>query len=112
MVHLNDGILLLDIPDLNMSGGPAVRVSIESSCEKQVQEVALDGTETYVPPLSMSQNLAKLAQRIDFSQGSDSEEDGGLEGEPSDREWGKQETEEEEGTLRRKQGELIAKVFI
>uniref|UniRef100_A0A3Q3N0F5 Mediator of RNA polymerase II transcription subunit 17 n=1 Tax=Mastacembelus armatus TaxID=205130 RepID=A0A3Q3N0F5_9TELE len=78
-----------------MSGGPAVRVSIESSCEKQVQEVALDGTETYVPPLSMSQNLAKLAQRIDFSQGSDSEEEG-VEGEPRDREWGKQEPEEEE----------------
>uniref|UniRef100_A0A7N6B1M3 Mediator of RNA polymerase II transcription subunit 17 n=1 Tax=Anabas testudineus TaxID=64144 RepID=A0A7N6B1M3_ANATE len=78
-----------------MSGGPAVRVSIESSCEKQVQEVALDGTETYVPPLSMSQNLAKLAQRIDFSQGSDSEEEG-AEGEPRDREWGKQEGEEEE----------------
>uniref|UniRef100_A0A3Q3JU95 Mediator of RNA polymerase II transcription subunit 17 n=1 Tax=Monopterus albus TaxID=43700 RepID=A0A3Q3JU95_MONAL len=82
-----------------MSGGPAVRVSIESSCEKQVQEVALDGTETYVPPLSMSQNLAKLAQRIDFSQGSDSEEEGG-EGEPRDREWGKQEQEEEEGTVK------------
>uniref|UniRef100_A0A8C5NCZ8 Mediator of RNA polymerase II transcription subunit 17 n=1 Tax=Gouania willdenowi TaxID=441366 RepID=A0A8C5NCZ8_GOUWI len=82
-----------------MSSGPAVRVSIESSCEKQVQEVSLDGTETYVPPLSMSQNLAKLAQRIDFSQGSDSEDDG-AEGEPRDREWGKQETEEEEGTLK------------
>ncbi|XP_006801336.1 mediator of RNA polymerase II transcription subunit 17 [Neolamprologus brichardi] len=81
-----------------MSGGPAVRISIESSCEKQVQEVALDGTETYVPPLSMSQNLAKLAQRIDFSQGSDSEED--VEGEPKDREWGKQDGEEEEGTVK------------
>lgn len=80
-----------------MSGGPAVRISIESSCEKQVQEVALDGTETYVPPLSMSQNLAKLAQRIDFSQGSDSEED--VEGEPKDREWGKQDGEEEEGKM-------------
>lgn len=79
-----------------MSGGPAVRISIESSCEKQVQEVDFHGTETYVPPLSMSQNLTKLAQRIDFSQGSDSEEDG-ADGEPRDREWGKQETEEEEG---------------
>uniref|UniRef100_A0A8C9TZ73 Mediator of RNA polymerase II transcription subunit 17 n=1 Tax=Scleropages formosus TaxID=113540 RepID=A0A8C9TZ73_SCLFO len=68
-----------------MSGGPAVRVSIESSCEMQVQEVSLDGVETYVPPLSMSQNLAKLAQRIDFSQGSDSEEEGG-EGEQRDQE--------------------------
>uniref|UniRef100_A0A8C7XW05 Mediator of RNA polymerase II transcription subunit 17 n=1 Tax=Oryzias sinensis TaxID=183150 RepID=A0A8C7XW05_9TELE len=82
-----------------MSGGPAVRISIESSCEKQVQEVALDGTETYVPPLSMSQNLAKLAQRIDFSQGSDSEEDG-TEGETRDREWSKQEPEEEEGAVK------------
>ena len=81
-----------------MSGGPAVRVSIESSCEKQVQEVALDGTETYVPPLSMSQNLAKLAQRIDFSQGSDSEEEV-VEGEHRDRDWGKQEPEEEEGNV-------------
>uniref|UniRef100_A0A3Q3VYB6 Mediator of RNA polymerase II transcription subunit 17 n=1 Tax=Mola mola TaxID=94237 RepID=A0A3Q3VYB6_MOLML len=82
-----------------MSGSPSVRVSIESSCEKQVQEVALDGTETYVPPLSMSQNLAKLAQRIDFSQGSDSEEIE-VEVEPRDREWSRQEPEEEEGTVK------------
>lgn len=81
---------------LKMSGGPAVRVSIESTCEKQVQEVALDGTETYVPPLSMSQNLAKLAQRIDFSQGSDSEEND-TEGEHRERDWTKQELEDEEG---------------
>ena len=79
-------------------GGPAVRVSIESSCEKQVQEVSLDGMETYVPPLSMSQNLAKLAQRIDFGQGSDSDGEG-TEGEPRDQEWGKQEHEEDEGWL-------------
>ncbi|KAG7269786.1 hypothetical protein CRUP_033832 [Coryphaenoides rupestris] len=83
-----------------MSGVPAVQVSIESSCEKQVQEVALDGTETYVPPLSMSQNLAKLAERIDFGQGSDSEGDEATGGEPRDRDWLKQETEEEEGTVK------------
>ncbi|XP_050797240.1 mediator of RNA polymerase II transcription subunit 17 isoform X2 [Gopherus flavomarginatus] len=58
-----------------MSGAPAVRISIESASEKQVQEVGLDGSETYLQPLSMSQNLARLAQRIDFSQGSGSEED-------------------------------------
>uniref|UniRef100_A0A8D1CGA3 Mediator of RNA polymerase II transcription subunit 17 n=2 Tax=Sus scrofa TaxID=9823 RepID=A0A8D1CGA3_PIG len=58
-----------------MSGVRAVRISIESACEKQVQEVGLDGTETYLQPLSMSQNLARLAQRIDFSQGSGSEEE-------------------------------------
>lgn len=81
-----------------MSGGPAVRISIESVCEKQVQEVALDGTETYVPPLSMSQNLSKLAQRIDFSQGSDSEEVE-AEGEVREREWSKQEQEEEDGKM-------------
>ncbi|CAB1349135.1 unnamed protein product [Coregonus sp. 'balchen'] len=81
-------------------GGPAVRVSIESSCEKQVQEVSLDGMETYVPPLSMSQNLAKLAQRIDFGQGSDSDEEG-TETEPRDpQEWGKQEPEEDETTVK------------
>lgn len=80
-----------------MSGGPAVRVSIESSCERQVQEVSLDGMETYVPPLSMSQNLAKLAQRIDFGQSSDSDE------ERPDREnrdeWSTREAEEDEGML-------------
>ncbi|XP_051534980.1 mediator of RNA polymerase II transcription subunit 17 [Myxocyprinus asiaticus] len=81
-----------------MSGGPAVRVSIESSCERQVQEVSLDGLETYVPPLSMSQNLAKLAQRIDFGQSSDSDEER-TEGESRD-EWSKLEPEEDEGTVK------------
>uniref|UniRef100_A0A673HBT5 Mediator of RNA polymerase II transcription subunit 17 n=2 Tax=Sinocyclocheilus rhinocerous TaxID=307959 RepID=A0A673HBT5_9TELE len=81
-----------------MSGGPAVRVSIESQCERQVQEVSLDGLETYVPLLSMSQNLAKLAQRIDFDQSSDSDEDGP---ERESREpWGKPEPEEDEGTVK------------
>ncbi|KAK1790627.1 hypothetical protein P4O66_014497 [Electrophorus voltai] len=82
-----------------MSGGPAVRVSIESSCERQVQEVSLDGVETYVPPLSMSQNLAKLAQRIDFGQGSDSEEEE-PNGESRDTDWNKQEPEEDEGLVK------------
>uniref|UniRef100_A0A8C6U6Q9 Mediator of RNA polymerase II transcription subunit 17 n=1 Tax=Neogobius melanostomus TaxID=47308 RepID=A0A8C6U6Q9_9GOBI len=81
-----------------MSGGPSVHVSIESSCEKQVQEVALDGTETYVPPLSMSQNLSRLAQRIDFTQGSGSEDE--VDGEPREREWTKHEPDEEEGTVK------------
>lgn len=70
----------------SMSGVRAVRISIESACEKQVHEVGLDGTETYLPPLSMSQNLARLAQRIDFSQGSGSEEEeaAGTEGDAQD----------------------------
>uniref|UniRef100_A0A8D0HEC9 Mediator of RNA polymerase II transcription subunit 17 n=1 Tax=Sphenodon punctatus TaxID=8508 RepID=A0A8D0HEC9_SPHPU len=84
-----------------MSGVQAVRISIESACEKQVQEVGLDGSETYLQPLSMSQNLARLAQRIDFSQGSGSEDD-----EPppsaSARDWapGGAENDDEEGLVK------------
>lgn len=78
-----------------MSGVSAVRISIESACEKQVQEVGLDGSETYLQPLSMSQNLARLAQRIDFSQGSGSEED---EPGPGGRDWTSPgDAEDEEG---------------
>lgn len=74
-----------------MSGVPAVRMSIESSCERQVQEVSLDGLETNVPPLFM---LKK--QRIDFGQGSDSnEEDPNGQSRVSD--WSKQDLEGEEG---------------
>ncbi|XP_033372003.1 mediator of RNA polymerase II transcription subunit 17 isoform X2 [Parus major] len=81
-----------------MAGVRAVRISIESACEKQVQEVGLDGSETYLQPLSMSQNLARLAQRIDFSQGSGSEED-----EPGSagRAWAEPgDTEDEEGLVK------------
>ncbi|XP_062619773.1 mediator of RNA polymerase II transcription subunit 17-like [Saccostrea cucullata] len=55
---------------------PAVNVSVEAVLESQIQEVravekpeAPDGheiQEIYVPPLSMSENLTKLAQKIDF----------------------------------------------
>ncbi|KAF7692643.1 mediator of RNA polymerase II transcription subunit 17 [Silurus meridionalis] len=82
-----------------MSGVPAVRVSIESSCERQVQEVSLDGVETYVPPLSMSQNLAKLAQRIDFGQGSDSDEED-PNGPSRVSDWSKQDLEGEDGLVK------------
>ncbi|KAG8453009.1 hypothetical protein GDO86_004715 [Hymenochirus boettgeri] len=78
-----------------MSGGPPVRISIETSSEKQVQEVGLDGSETYLQPLSMSQNLARLAQRIDFSQDSGEEEEG--EG-TRDSQWVDQ--DEEEGLVK------------
>ncbi|KAE8627733.1 hypothetical protein XENTR_v10007130 [Xenopus tropicalis] len=77
-----------------MSGVPAVNISIESSAEKQVQEVGLDGSETYVLPLSMSQNLARLAQRIDFSQESGEEEAEAA----RELEWAEQ--EEEEGLVK------------
>ncbi|XP_061484808.1 mediator of RNA polymerase II transcription subunit 17 isoform X2 [Rhineura floridana] len=87
--------------EAKMAGVPAVRISIESACEKHVQEVGLDGSETYLQPLSMSQNLARLAQRIDFSQGSSgSEED-----EPAPAAGGRDwpvggEEEEEEGLVK------------
>lgn len=93
-----------------MSGGSAVRISIESACEKQVQEVGLDGSETYLQPLSMSQNLARLAQRIDFSQGSGSEED-----EPGSagRPWAEPgEAEDEEGEERLAVGSLLVRLRV
>ncbi|XP_015265764.1 PREDICTED: mediator of RNA polymerase II transcription subunit 17 [Gekko japonicus] len=87
-----------------MSGVPSVRISIESASEKHVQEVGLDGSETYLQPLSMSQNLARLAQRIDFSQGSSgSEEDEPSPGGGGGREWpgaGGENDEEEEGLVK------------
>lgn len=46
----------------------AVSVSIEATDEYQVQEISYDGTEKYVQPLSMSEHMTKLAQRIDFSK--------------------------------------------
>ncbi|KAM6447895.1 mediator of RNA polymerase II transcription subunit 17 isoform 1-T1 [Liasis olivaceus] len=84
-----------------MSGLQAVRISIESACEKHVQEVGLDGSETYLQPLSMSQNLARLAQRIDFSQGSSGSEEDEPAPAGESREWpGGDEEEEEEGLIK------------
>nr|XP_033806378.1 mediator of RNA polymerase II transcription subunit 17 [Geotrypetes seraphini] len=80
-----------------MSGGPAVRISIESASEKQVQEVGLDGAEAYLQPLSMSQNLARLAQRIDFSQGSGSEDEGSA---AREQDWAEEDDEEEEASVK------------
>lgn len=51
-----------------MTAPASVEVSIEALAENQIQEIGLDGQETYVQPLSMSENLAKLAHRIDFGK--------------------------------------------
>ncbi|XP_070578830.1 mediator of RNA polymerase II transcription subunit 17-like [Ptychodera flava] len=51
-----------------------VKVSVEAVLENQIQEVSLDGQETYVAPLSMSENLTKLAHRIDFNKNDDDDE--------------------------------------
>ncbi|XP_060605410.1 mediator of RNA polymerase II transcription subunit 17-like isoform X2 [Ruditapes philippinarum] len=52
-----------------------VSVAIEAVHENQIQEVSLDGHEILVPPLSMSECLAKSAQKIDFGE-EDGEEKG------------------------------------
>ncbi|XP_053200471.1 mediator of RNA polymerase II transcription subunit 17-like [Panonychus citri] len=50
-----------------MSSQYSVPVSIEISDEYTVQEVTYDGQEKYQSPLTMSENLARMVQRIDFS---------------------------------------------
>lgn len=46
----------------------SVNVSVEAAQEYQVQEITYDGQEIYTQPLSMSENLTKLAHKIDFSK--------------------------------------------
>ncbi|CAB3362166.1 Hypothetical predicted protein [Cloeon dipterum] len=43
-------------------------IAMEAPVEMQIQEIAFDGQETYAPSLSMSENLTKLAQKIDFAK--------------------------------------------
>lgn len=49
----------------------AVNVSVEVAVENQVQEITYDGQEIYQQPLSMSENLTKLANKIDFKTDAD-----------------------------------------
>ncbi|CAH1791453.1 unnamed protein product, partial [Owenia fusiformis] len=51
-----------------MATAPPVQVSVEPVIENQIQEVTLDGQEIYIQPLSMSESLTKLAQKIDFGE--------------------------------------------
>ncbi|XP_063221348.1 mediator of RNA polymerase II transcription subunit 17 isoform X1 [Bacillus rossius redtenbacheri] len=46
----------------------SVNISIEAPIENQIQEITYDGQEIYQNPLSMSESLAKLAQKIDFAK--------------------------------------------
>ncbi|KAL1139769.1 hypothetical protein AAG570_006746 [Ranatra chinensis] len=46
----------------------SVNISIEAPVENQIQEITYDGQEIYQTPLTMSESLAKLAQKIDFSK--------------------------------------------
>ncbi|KAH7931912.1 hypothetical protein HPB49_025783 [Dermacentor silvarum] len=59
----------------NSSGsGSSVAVCVEACQEYQVQEITYDGQEVYVQPCSMSENLTKLAQKIDFGQAAAADE--------------------------------------
>ncbi|UXI18361.1 catalase [Sarcoptes scabiei] len=56
-------------PNSNMTtSGPPVNVSMEVTDEYMVQEILNDGTEIYKQPLNMSENFAKIIQRIDFEK--------------------------------------------
>nr|CAD7447768.1 unnamed protein product [Timema bartmani] len=46
----------------------SVNVSVEVPVENQIQRINFDGEEIYQIPLSMSESLAKLAEKIDFSK--------------------------------------------
>ncbi|KAF5308306.1 hypothetical protein FQR65_LT06299 [Abscondita terminalis] len=46
----------------------SVNISVEASIENQIQEITYDGQEIYQAPLTLSESLAKYAQKIDFSK--------------------------------------------
>lgn len=50
------------VPNIN------VPIRIEPTDEYKIQEITYDGQEKYIPPLSMSENLSQLIQKIDFNQ--------------------------------------------
>ncbi|KAJ8672584.1 hypothetical protein QAD02_003843 [Eretmocerus hayati] len=54
----------------------SVNVSVEAPIENQIQEITYDGQEIYQAPLTLSEHLTKVAQKIDFSKinGEDSKE--------------------------------------
>ena len=45
---------------------PTVQICVEAPQEATVREVTLDGQELYAQQLTMSDNLTRLSQRIDF----------------------------------------------
>ncbi|KAF2904481.1 hypothetical protein ILUMI_01697 [Ignelater luminosus] len=46
----------------------SVNISVEAPIENQIQEITYDGQEIYQAPLTLSESLAKYAQKIDFSK--------------------------------------------
>lgn len=80
---------------MDPSDHTGLTLSVESLQEFQVQEIGLDGQETYAKPLSMSENLAKLAHKIDFSEDNDDKK--GDETRPSTSVKEKEEKDSKEG---------------
>ncbi|XP_043271278.1 mediator of RNA polymerase II transcription subunit 17 [Venturia canescens] len=46
----------------------SVNISVEAPIENQIQEITYDGQEIYQAPLTLSEHLTKIAQKIDFSK--------------------------------------------
>ncbi|XP_046847873.1 mediator of RNA polymerase II transcription subunit 17-like isoform X1 [Xenia sp. Carnegie-2017] len=60
-------------PKDNMAS--SIPIAVEQLLESRVQEISRDGQETHVPQLSMSEELAHLAQKIDFTKTLEEEEE-------------------------------------
>ena len=58
-----------------MSHPQNVKISLQSLSETKIQEIAYDGRETFIQPLSMSESLTDLANRIDFLAEEEAEKD-------------------------------------
>ena len=57
--------ILADYSDSRMSSND-VRLAIEGNQESFIQEIALNGQETWIQPLSMGEKLQLSTQKIDF----------------------------------------------
>ena len=50
------------------TNGEAIQVAIEGNQESFIQEIALNGQETWIQPLSMGEKLQLATQKIDFNK--------------------------------------------
>ena len=66
-----------------------VLLAIEGNKESYIQEIGLDGRETWIQPLSMSEKLQRATQKIDFFKEleGDDETKEGVKEEPQENPW-------------------------
>jgi len=67
-----------------------VHLAIEGNKESFIQEIALNGQETWIQPLSMSEKLQRATQKIDFFkslEGNDDTVDDKKSEEPQENPW-------------------------